>query len=230
MRQFQWHVVGGGVNHLGGRRGGVGCGFSGPGGPCGERNTAFDSTLCCFLVVLEGEGEGEGGFQFRRWRVGGGQNRHAGLKSGCGRASGRHRADRGAARWGGAASLEERKGLLSLLPSGHPGVPLRDSLRMRWMIRPYGGCPPAPAAGQLPLVTRTHPRVKGEFRRMVRRATHAPRPAASGRGLGARLRRRPLASSTKERAPTQTCAQNACSDRPPPARKGQIPSLVGENK
>ena len=48
LGQFQRHVVGGGVNHLGGRRGGVVCGFSGRGDPCGERNTAFDSLWWCF--------------------------------------------------------------------------------------------------------------------------------------------------------------------------------------
>ena len=119
MGQFQRHVVGGGVNHLGGRRGGVGCGFSGPGGPCGERNVAFDSTLCCFLVVLEEEGEGEGGFQFRRWRVGGGQNHHAGLNSGHGRAGGRHRADRGAVRWRRLPGLRRGEAVPSL-QLGHP--------------------------------------------------------------------------------------------------------------
>ena len=76
------------------------------------------------------------------------------------------------------------------------------------------------------------PAREGEFRRMAEEgATHAPRPAmaaASGRGLGARLRGRPLASATKERAPTQTSAQNACPGRPAPARKGQIPPFVGE--
>ena len=61
LGQFQRHVVGGGVNHLGGRRGGVGCGFSGPGDPCGERNTAFDSTLLSSGSVLEGKSGGGGG-------------------------------------------------------------------------------------------------------------------------------------------------------------------------
>ena len=46
-------------------------------------------------------------------------------------------------------------------------MPLREGLRMRWMIYLCGGCPPAPAAGQLPLFTRTPPRAKGGFRRMV---------------------------------------------------------------
>ena len=55
LGQFQRHMVGGGVNHLGGRRGGVGCGFGGPGDPCGERNTAFDSTLLSSGGVLEGK-------------------------------------------------------------------------------------------------------------------------------------------------------------------------------
>ena len=36
LGQFQRHMVGGGVNHLGGRRGMVGCGFSCPRDPCGE--------------------------------------------------------------------------------------------------------------------------------------------------------------------------------------------------
>ena len=57
MGQFQRHMVGGGVNHLGGRRGGVGCGFSGRGDPCGERNTAFDSLWWCFGGEM-GEGAG----------------------------------------------------------------------------------------------------------------------------------------------------------------------------
>ena len=55
MGQFLRHMVGGGVNHLGGRRGGVGCGFSGPGDPCRERNTAFDSTLIVIRWCFGGE-------------------------------------------------------------------------------------------------------------------------------------------------------------------------------
>ena len=64
LGQFQRHMVGGGVDHLGGRRGGVGCGFGGPGDPCGERNTAFDSTLLSSGGVLEGKQGGGGGFSF----------------------------------------------------------------------------------------------------------------------------------------------------------------------
>ena len=55
LGQLPRHVVGGGVNHLGGRRGGVGCGFSDPGDPCRERNTAFDSTVLTSGSVLEGK-------------------------------------------------------------------------------------------------------------------------------------------------------------------------------
>ena len=62
-----------------------------------------DSHWWCF----GGEQGGWRGFQFRRWRVGGGQNRHAGLNSGHGRASGRQIADRGAARWKRLPALEE---------------------------------------------------------------------------------------------------------------------------
>ena len=40
-----WWV--GGVNHLGGRWGGAGSGLSGPGNPCGERDTVFDWTQLC---------------------------------------------------------------------------------------------------------------------------------------------------------------------------------------
>ena len=66
-----------------------------------ERGIQLRLDSVVFWWCFGGEiGRGRG-FQFRRWRVGGGQNRHAGLNSGCGRASGRHRADRGAARWGG---------------------------------------------------------------------------------------------------------------------------------
>ena len=64
LGQFQRHMVGGGVNHLGGRRGGAGCGFSGPGDPCGERNTAFDSTLVVSCGVWRGNREGGGGSSF----------------------------------------------------------------------------------------------------------------------------------------------------------------------
>ena len=59
----------------------------------GERNTAFEDS------VVFSRGTGGLGFQFRRWRVGGGQNHHAGLNSGHSRAGGRHRAGRGAVRW-----------------------------------------------------------------------------------------------------------------------------------
>ena len=51
------------------------------------------------------------GFQFRRWRVSGGQNHHAGLNSGDSRASGRHGADRGAARAGGISGGSAEEGL-----------------------------------------------------------------------------------------------------------------------
>ena len=50
-----WWV--GGVNHLGGRWGGAGSGLSGPGNPCGERDTAFDWTQLCQVDF--------------RWRFGG---------------------------------------------------------------------------------------------------------------------------------------------------------------
>ena len=53
MGQFQRHMVVGGVDHPGGRRSGVGCGFSGPGDPCGERNTAFDSKTTVLVVLKE---------------------------------------------------------------------------------------------------------------------------------------------------------------------------------
>ena len=58
LGQFQRHLVGGGVNHLGGRWGGVGCGFSGPGDPCGERNTGLDFVV--FWLCFEGT-QGGGG-------------------------------------------------------------------------------------------------------------------------------------------------------------------------
>lgn len=68
MGQFQRHMVGGGVNHLGGRRGGVGCGFSGRGDPCGERNTAFDSLWWCFGGEIgEGAGVPVSTLEGRRW-------------------------------------------------------------------------------------------------------------------------------------------------------------------
>jgi hypothetical protein len=66
-----------------------------------ERGIQLSTRLCVFWWCFRGKiGRGRG-FQFRRWRVGGGQNHHAGLNSGHSRASGRHRADRGAARAGG---------------------------------------------------------------------------------------------------------------------------------
>ena len=107
------------------------------------------------LVVFWRRGRG---FQFRRWRVDGGQNHHAGLHSGHGRAGGRHRADRRAVRWRRLPGLEGSRGGPSsrwATPGRRLRVPLRDGLRMRWMIYLCGGCPPAPAAGQLPLFTRT---------------------------------------------------------------------------
>ena len=71
--------------------------------------------------------------QFRRWRVGGGQNHQTGLNSGHGRASGRHGADQGAVR-GGGCGLEESTEL-SLLLLGHPWHGLQS--RPRW----WAWCP-----------------------------------------------------------------------------------------
>ena len=60
------------------------------------------------------------GLQFRDWRVGGGQNRHAGLTGGHSR-DGSHIVDVGVALGGGA----RRRTVVPLhppRPSGHPGV------------------------------------------------------------------------------------------------------------
>ena len=62
-----------------------------------------------------------------------------------------------------------------------------------------GGCPPAPAAGQLPLFTRTPPRAKGEFRRMVEGVSTHPQ-AGGGAVMGKAVDR--LA-----RSPTDGCTR-----------------------
>ena len=53
LGQSQRHLVGGGVNHLGGRWGGVGCGFGGPGDPCGEGAQCSFSTFIVETASLE---------------------------------------------------------------------------------------------------------------------------------------------------------------------------------
>ena len=136
--------------------------------------------------VLEGKWGRGRGFQFRHWRVGGGQNHHAGLNSGHSRAGGRHRAGRGAVRWGRLPGPEGSRGSPSpgwATPGRRPRVPLREGLRMRWMIYLCRGCPPAPAAGQLPLFTRTPPRAKSGFRRMVEGVSTHPQ-AGGGAVMG----------------------------------------------
>ena len=56
MGQFQRHVVGDGINHLGGRRGGVGRGFSSPGDPCRKKRLqkvcALRSNFFFHLIIV----------------------------------------------------------------------------------------------------------------------------------------------------------------------------------
>ena len=70
---------------------------------------------------------------------------------------------------------------------------------MRWMMYLCGGCPPAPAAGQLPLFTRTPPRAKGEFRRIVEGVSTHPQ-AGCGAVMG-------KADDRLARSPTDGCTR-----------------------
>ena len=129
LGQFRRHVVGGGVDHLGGRCDGVGRGFSGPGDPSVERGTqGFDSTLIAISLYLQvvfwtwfwkGIGEWRGGpvstLEGRRW-----SEPPCWVEQRVWRASGRHGADRGAARWRRRPALAWRR--VNLGPSAAPGT------------------------------------------------------------------------------------------------------------
>ena len=90
-----------------------------------------------------------------------------------------------------AATRESRQRTQGNEPNGHRTecppwrtiLRVREGLRMRWMTHPCGGCPPAPAAGQLPLFTRTPPQAKGEFSRMVEGGATDPQ-AGGGSVMG----------------------------------------------
>ena len=166
--------------------------------------------LLLSTVVFWGQRGWVLGLQFRDWRVGGGQNHHAGLNSGHSRAGGRHRAGRGAVRWGRLPGPEGSRGSPSpgwATPGRRPRVPLREGLRVRWMMCLCGGCPPAPAAGQLPLFTRTPPRAKSGFRRMVEGVSTHPQ-AGGGAVMGKAVDR--LQTSAQLRQYTQGECADVC--------------------
>ena len=93
--------------------------FGDPGNPVKEECKWRNTNLLSSPVVFWGQRGWVLGLQFRDWRVGGGQNHHAGLNSGHGRAGGRHRADRGAVRWRRLPGLRRGEAVPSL-QLGHP--------------------------------------------------------------------------------------------------------------
>ena len=91
--------------------------FGDPGNPVKEECEWRNTNSLSSTVVLWGVRGWALGLQFRDWRVGGGQNHHAGLTGGHSRDGGSHRVDVGVA-LGGA----RRRMVVPPRPSGHPGV------------------------------------------------------------------------------------------------------------